>query len=653
MTNFSFTQISGVNGPVQTSNAPLNIGNYYQNAVLAGVTTRSPRANAVDDLERIWQRFVYPSGFGRARELLETYRIVLLDGAPGSGRVAAAKTLLYELFSGDERFRELSWEESDGKHRLDPDHIGDDDRVWLDLSGVEEQIWRDVQNELSAVRNAVAEHGAYLVVVLPGNRGERLRPEFGPYLAKIDRPPAEEVLRRHLRLMAVPGAVTSPTTPLLTGYLDADPPIQEIAIFAGLVAEAWANTEGDLANWYAIAHEALTGREQEVAKDVATLAEGPQRALLLAAAMLHGAHVDHVYRAATALLNTLGHPEDECPLLERPDLVEQFQKIDVEINGNRHVRFRKLGYDSGVRAYFWNQIPELRDGIQTWVEKVVDSADLGQEDCGRLVTRFAEQCLRHEYRQVLVGSVLRWSRGSTTKRRLWAAGLALRCGLTAEKHGRFFRQQIYSWSHNRDLPEGLARVITVMCAQVIAVHHPDEAMVRLHHRARREERNTIAREALVQLVNGDSRLRRQMLVRLIVLSPDGWRWEVDPGLFLEFADPAALTDRGSRNHPFIADADVRGMLAEGWRRVFTRCTQEMWRAPLRQWLYVALGDERNREVLLDILVESSEGRGNILGLLYAAVRNMPRPAADDQERHTVFRDIVLRKICAVQGIRIA
>lgn len=653
MTNFSFTQISGVNGPVQASNAPLNVNYYYQGAVLADVAIRSPRANPVDDLERIWQRFVYPPGFGRARDLLERYRIVLLDGAPGSGRVAAAKTLLYEVSSGGEQFRELLWEEKKDRRRLDPDHVGDNDRLWLDLSCVKEWVWCDAQDELPAVCNAVIDHGAYLVIVLPHNRIERLRQGFGCH-AEIGRPAALEVLRRHLHLVDIPGATTSPTTSLLTSYLNSDPPIRDIAAFAELTARARENTgdRGGFPAWYAAAYKVLTGRGQEVAERVAKLNEGPQRALLLSTAMLHDAHADHVYRAATMLLNMVKYPEEKLPLLERSDLFQRFSDIGVEIDSNRHVRFKELGYGSAVCAHFWNHMPELRDGIQAWVEKVIDFADLQQEDRDRLVTRFTEQCLNHGYQQELVSSVIHWTKEPANNRRLWAADLALRHGLTTEEHSRFFRQQIYSWSRERNLSEGLAQVITVMCVGVIADRHPDQAMVRLHHRARREGRSTIAREALVQLVNGDSRLRRQMLVRLIFLSPNGWGWEVDPGLFLEFADPLALIDRGSRNHPLVADTDVRGMLAEGWRRVFTQRAEEMWRARLRQWLFVALGDEHHRDVLLDTLVESSEGRGNTLGHLYTAAHNLPRHAMDEQERHAVFLDIVMRKICAAQGIQI-
>ncbi|MCW2875935.1 MAG: hypothetical protein JWQ95_35 [Sphaerisporangium sp.] len=638
---------------MHSGSGDLNNATHYHYTMLAGVAARSPRAYAVDDLARLGRHFVHPPGFGQARKVLATHRTVLLDGAPGSGRIAAAKVLLYELSSGTERFHELLWEEDERKPRLDPGHIGDDDRVWLDLSRVEERVWHDVQNELSSVRKAVIEHAAYLVVVLPGD--QNLRADFSQYRAEIARPPGAEVLRRYLRLADVPGAVASPMTPLLAGYLDANRPIGEIAEFAGLVAKARASAagKGDFPAWYKTAHEALTDRGRQVAERVAKLREqGPQRALLLATAMLHGAHADHVHRAAAALLSTVRYPDDECPSLERADLVERFGGIEAELGADGHVLFTELEYDSAVRAHFWNHMPELRDDIQAWVEGAVDSADLRQEDRDDLVVRFAEQCLHARYRQALVSSVFRWAKGPTTNRRLLAADRALRHGLTAEEHGQFFRKQIYNWSRDRDLPDGLAQVIIVMCSEVIAVHHPDEAMVRLHHRARRERRTTSAREALVRLVDGDLRLRRQMLARLTRVPAGGREWEVDADLFLYFADPVALTEPGSRNHALVAESDVRNMLADGWRRAFTQLTDVAWRVRLRQWLFLAFGDERHREVLVDTLVEGSGERGKILGDVYTTARDLPRPTTDEQERHAVFLDLVLRKICAAQGVEI-
>jgi hypothetical protein len=654
LTDPIFSQLSDIRGPVHAGSGDLNNTNNYHYSALGGVAPRSPRAYAADGLARLGRYFVHPQGFGKASEILESHRTVLLSGAPGTGRIATAKVLLYELSSGAERFHELLLEEDEQKPRLYPGHIGDDDRVWLDLSSVEDGVWHEIQNELSSVHTAVLEHAAYLVVVLPDKQTERLRAEFGHFHAEISRPPGMEVLRRYLRLAGVPDAVTSPMTPLLSGYLNANPPIEEIAQYAELVAKARANasSEENFPAWYKTAHEALTGRSELVATHVTQLRQGPQRALLLATAMLHGAHADHVHRAAMALLSTVGYPEDECPLLERADLVERFEGIKAKLDADGHVWFKDLGYDSAVRAHFWNHMPELRDDIQAWVEGAVDSADLRQQDRDDLVIRFTEQCLHTRYRQALVSSVFRWAKAPTTNRRLLAADRALRRGLTAGQHGRFFRKQIYDWSRDWDLPDGLAQVIILVCAEVIAVHHPDEAMVRLHHRARRERRTTSARDALVRLVGGDPQLHRQMLVRLTRLPVGGREWKVDTDLFLEFADPMALTQAGPRNHPLVAGVDVRSMLADGWRRVFTQLTDAVWEVRLRQWVFLAFGDERHRDALLDVLIEGSEERSEILGQLYITARDL-RSTTDQHERHEVFLGLVLQKICVAQGVQIA
>ena len=312
-------------------------GDLYYTAFFADAADRSRKArlDSIKDLDWLRQRFVHPPGYGQAHDILRTHRTLLLDGAPGSGRSTAAKVLLRELSSGNERFHELFWEDENEKYRVEPELIGDDDRVWFDLSRADERIWHALQNDLSSLRKRVDQHGALLVVVLPSRASETLWPQFGLLHSWIDRPSAMEVLRRHLRLEGVPGAVTSPPP----AFLSAHRPMLEVAKFAGLVKKAYGDAaDAGYLDWYKAAERASTGRGPEVATLVSKLRFGPQRALLLATAMLHQAHVDHVYSAATALLETVDYA-DESHSLERSDLIESLRDIGAELDADRHVRF--------------------------------------------------------------------------------------------------------------------------------------------------------------------------------------------------------------------------------------------------------------------------------------------------------------------------
>lgn len=650
MTNQYIYYISNPQGSIHA-------GGGNQNVSLESDTIgarRDPRAHAIDDIAEFKRRFIYPAGFRQAAHILETHRTVLLAGAPGSGRTTAAKVLLYEHSDGTERFHELLWEDDEevkkGKPRLNPQHIDENDRMWLDLSQAPAAAWRDFQNDFLPLRKIVLDHAAYLAVVLPDGPAEALKAEYDRYRADIARPPGMQVLRRHLAIARVPGAATSPETQSLTAFLRDDPSVERIVHFAHLVVQARtrASGAGDFTDWYETAFQALHGRGDEAAESVARLrGKGRRRALLLAAAMLDGARADHVHRAAETLLDVLSHRRDDEPILKQADLVERFRGIGTPPDTDGHVRFKELGYAAAIRTHFWRNMPELRKGIATWVGEVIGLASLPEHDLEAFVGRFAELCLQSEYQELLAFSVYRWTKAHTAPHPLLAARRALREGLTSEQHGRYFRRRINEWSQLSDLPDGLARVIIVMCLEVIAINHPDEAVVRLHHRARREQGTAEARVALLRLIQSDPRLLRLMLWRLTRLSQ---RWTADSGLFLDLMDARTFVEAEHRARPLIAHGEVRTMLADGWRRAFRDRTYIEWRIRAAQWLSVSFHDERHRETLIGILLDGSDTRNDVLGRLYTIAQDMPLSDGDGRERHRAFLDLVMHKITRTQGL---
>jgi hypothetical protein len=579
-------------------------------------------------------------GFGKACEILATHRTVFLDAPPGSGRITTAKMLLWQLRHDAEKFRELLPQEEESTSRLNPDHIGDGDRVWLDLSDVKGPLQSEVCKELASLRRAVQDRIAHLVVVLP-HEVRDLSPEFDRYRVSTERPSVREVLHRYLRMA---GIGQSGPLPRLR-FLEVDRPLREVPEYVRLVTEARAKAadQGDLATWCVTADEAWSGQQKPVAELVARLQEGPQRALLLATAMLHGAHADSVHRASASLLQTVEYRLDTCTTLEHSALDQRLQDIDAELDASDRVRFKELDYDPAVRAYFWTHMPGLRQHIKLWVGKTAASADLSEVEREDLVRRFTEQCLNDRYRSELWPLVEQWTAHPTTGGRIQAAALVLQRGLQDERHGGYFRRQIYHWSCRSNLPADLAEVIIAACRDEMVVRHPDEALVRLHHVARREDRNR-ARETLVGLVGSDRRFLRQMLNRVTDMSTEG-EWPADVDLFLELIDPMALTDLGTRNHALIAESTVRRQLTIGWRRAFAKHSQETWIPRVQQWFRCAAEDERHRHALLDVLIEGGERRTDILARFYGVTRR--------QELRAIISDLVLQKINTALGVQCA
>ncbi|TQS22493.1 hypothetical protein [Microbispora sp. KK1-11] len=646
------SSVSVNHGFLHTGDGDLNV--FLQLAAAAG---KDPRVVADDHLRWLRRRFLEPGGFGRARTVLESSGTVLLEGAPGTGRKAAAWMLLAELYSGAETFKEILPEEKPPYLRTG--HVSEGALLLVDLSVItSEASWTEIQNELPGFRTAVREHGAHLVAVLPDTTADPLGADLRPFRVEITRPRAGPALQRYLRAGGVPAAETGPEPAGLSGFLAVNPPMRRIAYFAELVIEARASArpEDDFAAWCAAALAVLDNKQSvRVTEKLAVLVQGPQRALLLATAMLHGAPAEVVRRGAAQMLQVVEHPQDTLPLLEHEDITVRLKAIDAAADSSGRVRFTSFGYDAAVRAHFWAHWPELRQPIERWMTDTVGLPGMEDSDRETLVKRFADLCLHDRYRDLLLDFVRQCAQDNRNGDRMSAAVQALRRGLEHEAHGRFFRRRIYDWSKDTAISKGLSQVLVVACWKVIAVHHPDQAMVRLHHLARRERGTTHARDALDRIVAADDQLRVWMLKRLadrLESADETWK-RFDAGMFLEFVGTVPLTAPGPLTRPPLSDPAVRERLISGWHAVLRLHPYETWRRQAERWIRAALEDERNREHLLDVLVGGGGQRTDLLAPLYIVTRDLALPTSETRERHARLVGLVRQKIDAALGLQMA
>ncbi|MFF3125581.1 hypothetical protein ACFVRD_25335 [Streptomyces sp. NPDC057908] len=609
---------------------------------------RGPRSLADDQLLWLWRRFVHPTGFGEARAMLSRTNTVLLDATPGSGRTSAARVLLHELGSGS--LHELLPGDRDGGSRLDPDLVGAGDRLLLDLSSADPDHWAEVREELSSFRKSVRDQRAHLVVVLPHHRVDSLAADLDRYRVELVRPRGGEVLRRHLEKDGVPRDTFVQPAPALGGFLGVQRPMRDIAGLARLIvrARATAPDSETFAQWCARARDAMTDRGPQVARQVAGLRHGAQRAVLMSAAMLHGAHADVVHRATTALLHAAGHPENERPLLEHQDLAERLAEIAAAPDGAGRVHFDELDYERAVRKHFWDHLPDLRAPLRSWVSRTVQMTDteVPQDDLDRLVHHLAQQYLRTGRWDQLVSLAEQWTAAPASFRHMRAAAHLLEHGLGHPHHGRRLRAKIYDWATSGRLGDDLSHVLVGVCAQVISVRHPDEAMVRLHHLARRERDTTRARDALCELVSTNHRLLRRMLARLDA----GSGYASDPRIFLSIAQPRLLTDSAGRPRALLAENIARGHLVAGWNSVFRQVPWRVWRPHVRHWLHCAREDAHHGELLLNAMVDAAEQHGGVFAALYALARETEATDPAEHTRATAMAELLLQKISLAQGL---
>ncbi|MDX3628777.1 hypothetical protein PV728_00320 [Streptomyces europaeiscabiei] len=630
-------------------------GNIYVNvgAQLQDSDKPAFRRVAEDQLRWLRRVLVDPVNMGKARSTLADTGTVILDGAPGSGRTAAARVLLREYHRDSGVFHELLPGEEGELSLHDPALVETGDRLLLDLSAADDRQWSAARADLPALRRAVHERHAHLVVVMP--RGGAVDPDLQYYRVEIEPPPGLNVLRRHLRVHGVPYEQYIQPDVTVTEFRPGQRPMREIADFADLVRRARETARRDegFAQWCAAAKRARNDRRKEVAARVAELREAPQRALLIAVSMLHGAHADVVHRAAQLLLSTLDSPSEGLPLLQHKDLAERLAEISAETRPDGHIQFRELDYDSAVRAHFWDHMPDLRHHLGTWAARVVDLNDPHLIPAVRddLVARIADQYLRTRRGDGLSSLAERWSSEAASRARLEAAVHALTCALNDPAHGREFRERIYQWCAYRRLKGEFAQVLVQLCADVLASSHPDQALIRLYYLAQRERDTVRAVQALCDLVARSRRLRRRLLDRLARsnLSPP------DLGIFLRVCDPVPLTDAFDITCALVETNGVQRSLTTCWHAVLARMPRAEWQPHAERWLHWAADDTGHRgELLLDVLVRAAERcdnrRGAVFAALYASAREAERTAPGGPARSAEITELLLQKISVAQGL---
>jgi hypothetical protein len=335
-------------------------------------------------------------------------------------------------------------------------------------------------------------------------------------------------------------------------------------------------------------------------------------------------------------------------------LAEQLTEIGATADATGQVRFTQLAYDQAVRTHFWTNFPNLREAFRIWVGTTLGHPTLSSEDRYTVVTRFAEQALRTDRRDDLPRLVEKWAKRTDSRwpsRLLPQATWAVQCGLNDERHSRFFRQQLYTWSRNPALAPDLAQVVVQMCSEVLSLTHPEQAMVRLHHIVRRHTgtAGTAARDALLCLINRDSRLYRFLLDRLMRGLMTAEYAAADLALFLELTAPDRLTYSSRRTLPLIADEAVYDQLVTGWRAALDGSPSLNCSHYVGTWL-AACADERYRELLLTVLIKAGDGRSDLLSRLYVMGRRWARADEACQPERIRIADCLSNKIDSAQGL---
>lgn len=637
-------------GPLHTGSGDQYIGPTVVNQHFAEATYQDPDirwTTPTDDLVRLKQRFAPPPNLSNAREKLRENHTVLLTAIPGSGRHAAAQMLLNELAGNAGPISDLIDEADHLSSRLSPARIEDRQRLLLDLSDSDEQTLHARQQELPAFRAKIQERNAYLVIVLPHTLAHQVHAELSRHVATIDRPRGQVVLQRHLAAEGIELTEADLNSEALAPHLDGA--MREIAALADAVVKARdQDRQGGSSSWLKEALAETSDRQREAADQVKTRQTGRERAVLLSVAMLGRASTDSVFFASQRLLD-LVNTTVEKPRLEQIGHLEQLKELVKDVQAHHYVQFDRPEYDRAMRRHFWDNYPDLRQSFSVWVGETLKVDHLNRADRRTLVGRYVEEALRTGSIEDLTALINRWANPTKSNGpSYWIefATKALIAGLNDARHGKKFRALVYQWS-TTDLPEHVGQLLVQVCTDVIAPVYPEQALVRLHQRSRRESGNgnPTARSALLRLISHNRTLFRLLLDRLAT-SLCSQKWPTDFSLFLDAADPSWLIGTESRSRPLAADMVVREQLIDGWHAILIHRPDLAWPA-VRRWLQVA-GQTTSAELLLGILVESAQHDVGLLSALYVVAR-------DWNQQQSGLRNVIARLsqlIDAAQGIYI-
>ncbi|MEV0055984.1 hypothetical protein AB0H34_36515 [Saccharopolyspora shandongensis] len=616
---------------IHTGSGDLNVNPvYYTIHESVQQQARGPRLTLKGDLRWLKSRFEPPQNFGAARDMLRQSRTVVLTGPQGSGRRTAAKMLLNELADDHTPFTVLDDEARTQNPGLDKLKVQPGHLFVLDLSDSGEDVFHARHRDLLSFRTILQQRNGYIAVVVPDSRKHQLDSDLAQFEARIDRPRGASVLRWHLEQESIFPSDQQLASEELARSLSA--PMSEIAHLAQVVVQARdTNPGGDVSTWLSEAVSARIDRSNEVAQQLSKVHGGRQRTVLLAAAMCRGASSDAVFFASHRLVSALSLDGREQPRMEQEGYRTQLGDLSIDVAPNNRIEFSLRSYDRALREHFWDNYPDLREPFCRWVDDIIRIEQFTRRDRENLVDRFVEQALRTNSPGHVRWLIDRWvfprQNGASNPLRDYGV-LALLTGLRNERHGYFFRRLVYEWSRRNDLPHDVGQILVDVCAEVIAPTYPEQALVRLHHRARREDGtgNPTAYQALVELTSRDPILLRLLLDRITTdLANQQQHWPVDHFLFLAIADPLRLADPSMRSQPLAADHTIRSQLGSCWRETML-ARPDLVVQRVCHWFDVA-GRTAPHDVLLGILVDAASQHLHLLGSLHVLARDWSRTAS--------------------------
>ncbi|MFE6096414.1 hypothetical protein ACFQ7M_31175 [Streptomyces massasporeus] len=401
------------------------------------------------------------------------------------------------------------------------------------------------------------------------------------------------------------------------------------------VADAHSNWEEALYTWHEPESRSRTSFE---------------RNFLLAAAVLRGDPVGHVYASAAKLTEQLDNVPIEVDGQREPGVIAMTRAIGAERKDDSTLTFTRPHWDDAVIEYFWNDRPLARTTFLKWLAQapVLDTNTSREaleiisrngrlalaERVGQFALRWA---VRHRRQTPLERIVEEWYKHGTTKE-LWPLAVALLDSAAIHAASApYIHSMLLAWS-SRSQPH-LQRAVVEVCTGAFGRRHTAKALRRLRNVAAQGRPDVIdtLREA-VRVLWGDATVR-QMLFGYVVdwCKSDTTSQTVGHRTFTALAlnsPPDAtglppLLQAMSENNPDEEDAfrpTVQGLVT-GWRTLLRQAAGPTGERDLDKAIFTWLDAAREQHELKSVVFDTLRQAVNVSGAEGPILRETLRTSA--------------------------
>ncbi|MGP4104556.1 hypothetical protein [Nonomuraea sp. KM90] len=355
-----------------------------------------------------------------------------------------------------------------------------------------------------------------------------------------------------------------------------------------------------------------------------------ERNFLLAASVLRGAPVAHIYAKVAVLCETLGEGEIKIAGQVAPGVVELVDAVDAELTDNGVVTFSRPGWDDAVLEYFWIDRPLARLQFLEWLADAPRKDPQGvmeaitqdeREALAERIGAFALQwAVRHRRPDPLRMLAEAWYAVSSTDskmRRLWSVLIdILASAAIRDASAPYIHTMLLSWSKTKK--PALQKAVVAVCSDEFGRVHTGKALRRLRYAGESEDPDVVvALRTAVRNLWEDPSVRQTLLGYIIT-----WCKSQDSNALAgrrAFGILAGATSAQDSNVPILLEKSDEGdllppveMLSIGWSALLDHDStlEESGEAEkaVALWMTAALEKEPIRDHVIHALRKAVDGK---------------------------------------------